>query len=174
MVQNSFLLCIFLIPILIKRFNLNIKLLCHPYLFDPLEYCWVIWHSQDYHCGHLHDLECILNNQSVLLTLWSSAQSLALCFREPFTQAFKPLCRHLFILLYFINWEIDQIQVKWHIEVNSRLLEEPGKDITLDSLTVITQITTFLQKTEIAYEWGRQIKEMIFPWGILKQIPHWL
>lgn len=134
------LLYIFLVSILIKRFNLNIKLLCHPYLFDPLKYCWVIWYSQDYDCVHLHNLECILNNQSILLTLWSSAQSSGLCFREPFTQAFKPLYRHLFILLYFINCEIDQIQVKWHIEVNSRLHEEPGKDITLDSLTVITQI----------------------------------
>lgn len=32
------------------------------------------------------------------------------------------------------------MQVKWHIEVNSRLLEESGKDISLDSLIVITQI----------------------------------
>lgn len=132
---------------------MNIKLLFHPYLFNPLEYCWVIWDSQNYHCVHLHDLKCILNSWIIFLTLWSSA---ILCFRAAFTQAFKPLYRHLFILLYFINWEIDQIEVKQHIEVNSRLLEGPGKDITLASPIVITQlIWHFFRRLKIAYECRR-------------------
>lgn len=132
---KAFLLYLFLIPILIKRLILNINLLCHPYLFDPLEYCWVIWHSQNYYCVHLHDLKCIFNSQGIFLTLWSSA---ILCFRGPFTQALKPPYRHIFILLYSINWEIDQIEVKWHREVNDRLLEELREDITPDSSIVIT------------------------------------
>ena len=85
-----------------------------------------------------------------------------MCFRGPFTRAFKPLYRHLFILLYFVNWEIDQIEVKWHIEVNSRLLEKPRKDITLDSPVVITQIIWHLTEGWDSLSMRRQIKEIFF------------
>lgn len=88
-------------------------------------------------CVQLQDLRSILYRQSVLRTLWSSA---ILCFRGPFPQLFNPLYRHLFILLYCINQEIDEKEVQWPREVNSRLFEEPGKDVTLDSRVVITQI----------------------------------
>lgn len=84
------------------------------------------------------------------------------CFRGPFARAFKPLYRHVFILLYFINWEIDQIEVKWHIEVNSKLLEEPGRRHPGLTYSYHSENLTYLQKVELAYECRRLIKKIVF------------